>query len=835
MRKFYSIGLFLILVLTSQTKAQNSFSFSCAKDTTINGCALSCITLISRIPDIRSSTSDYVINPISGSGGCFAPYVDANTPGNPTSLVIDDRYSTTIALPFAFPFYDDAASPYSSLLASTNGFLSFDVSKATQFSHWSMTPGNVPNTGYDRSLVMGVFHDLDPSVNTSPTQRIKYDVIGIAPHRKFILSFYKVPLFSTACNSLIENTHQIVLYESLGVIEVFVNSVQPCAGWNSGKKMIGLQNFNRNKGIMAPGRTANGGAWGSVNMNESWRFVPAVGPTRYRGVELYDLAGNLISTGDTTSIGNNTFEVAFPNVCPTGTTTYVIKSKYEQFNNPGNFVFGTDTVTVIAANPLSATSATTPATCASLGIGSVTLSVTGGPGPFEYSSDNGVTWQSSNVFNLPPGTYTILYREVGSTCNATTTITIAADPNLVTGAYAVSNLTCNGNGTGSIVITATNGTGTYEYSIDGGTTYQPGNTFSNLAAGSYNIRIRDNAGCFRDTVINVIEPAVLASAVSNNTNATCSATPNGSITVTTTGGTTNYEYSLDGGAYGASNTFAVFDGAHTIDVRDANGCTTSVNVTTGLTNDLVVDTRVDTTLCFGASLVLNTTGNAATYTWSGNGTGLNDNSIASPTATPTTLGLNTYIVTAVLGQCTKTDQVVLDVQSQVSVNAGADVSVIAGDQAQLNATVTGATNFLWTSIPNDPNFNATILNPVVKPTETTIYKLTATNAIGCTASDDVTVTIIPYCILVNNAFSPNGDGINDLWSVYRQYDCLKNIKLTVFNRYGSKVFESKDYRNNWDGRYSGKPVPDGTYYAVIEFTLVSGKTFTTKTDLTIIR
>jgi hypothetical protein len=215
-----------------------------------------------------------------------------------------------------------------------------------------MTPGNVPNTGYDRSLVMGVFHDLDPSVNTSPTQRIKYDVIGIAPHRKFILSFYKVPLFSTACNSLIENTHQIVLYESLGVIEVFVNSVQPCAGWNSGKKMIGLQNFNRNKGIMAPGRTANGGAWGSVNMNESWRFVPAVGPTRYRGVELYDLAGNLISTGDTTSIGNNTFEVAFPNVCPTGTTTYVIKSKYEQFNNPGNFVFGTDTVTVIAANPL---------------------------------------------------------------------------------------------------------------------------------------------------------------------------------------------------------------------------------------------------------------------------------------------------------------------------------------------------------------------------------------------------------------------------------------------------------------------------------------------------
>ena len=200
----------------------------------------------------------------------------------------------------------------------------------------------------------------------------------------------KVPQFS--CQNLIENTHQIVLYESLGIIEVFVQSVEQCTTWNQNRKMIGLQNANKDKGIMAPGRTATGPSWGTPNMNETWRFVPAAGPSLFRGVELYDLNGVLVATGDTVGIGSGTLEVSFPNVCPAGTTTYVVKSKYAVFNNPNAFVYGTDTVTVISNNPLSATSAVSPATCATAGIGTAAVFVTGAPGPFEYSSDNGVTW-----------------------------------------------------------------------------------------------------------------------------------------------------------------------------------------------------------------------------------------------------------------------------------------------------------------------------------------------------------------------------------------------------------------------------------------------------------
>ena len=193
MRKFYFIALTLLLVIGYQTKAQNSFSFSCPKDTLITDCSAACITLKSRIPDVHSSTNSYVVNSISSApGGCYAPYIDPGLPGTSTSLTVDDTYSAVINLPFSFPFY---GTLYNSLVASTNGYVCFDITRAGLFSHWSNAAGDLPNTGYDRALIMGPYHDLDPAYTTSPTQQIKYDVVGNAPHRKWILSFYKVPFY----------------------------------------------------------------------------------------------------------------------------------------------------------------------------------------------------------------------------------------------------------------------------------------------------------------------------------------------------------------------------------------------------------------------------------------------------------------------------------------------------------------------------------------------------------------------------------------------------------------------------------------------------------------
>jgi gliding motility-associated-like protein len=189
-----------------------------------------------------------------------------------------------------------------------------------------------------------------------------------------------------------------------------------------------------------------------------------------------------------------------------------------------------------------------------------------------------------------------------------------------------------------------------------------------------------------------------------------------------------------------------------------------------------------------------------------------------------------------LGHCTATDVVVITVESQVNVNAGPDQLVLSGDLVQLNAIVTGATTYLWTPTPSDPSLSsATMTNPTATPLVTTTYSMTATNAAGCTSTDEVVVTVVPYCIRLRNAFSPNGDGINELWQVYDQFDCLTNVVARVYNRYGNVIFEDKNYKNTWDGKYKGKPVPDGTYYAVVEYTLVSGKKIVSRTDVNIIR
>lgn len=184
--------------------------------------------------------------------------------------------------------------------------------------------------------------------------------------------------------------------------------------------------------------------------------------------------------------------------------------------------------------------------------------------------------------------------------------------------------------------------------------------------------------------------------------------------------------------------------------------------------------------------------------------------------------------------CIKTNEVVVRVDPPFTVYAGPDLSVVAGDDGQINGTASEpANNIMWT--PSTGLTSANTLYTVARPASTTLYTLSAVNRLGCIATDNVLVTIIPYCVKVKNAFTPNGDGINDNWQVYDDYGCLKNISLHVYNRNGNKVFESRDYRNKWDGTFNGKPLPDATYYAVIDFTLITGRIVTVKTDLTILR
>lgn len=640
-------------------------------------CGQSCFTYTTNVADMRS-TEDYSVSTIPYN---FFPYSASGTAL--TSIYIDDKFSAGIEMPFPFCFYGQT---YSSLVIGSNGVVTFDITTANQSNAYPLLVNSVaqpiPYAGgtqnvispayYPKASIMGAYHDIDPSVTSSPNRRIEWLVAGQAPCRMFIVNYYQVPMFSSSCNSQLA-THQIILYETTGAIDVNITNKPLCSSWNGGLAILGVQNFARDKAVAAPGKNAT--QWSS--QNESYRFSGAGATSLLVKAELVK-SGTVVSTAATAPVPNNTVQLNFPQVCqPEDSITYKLRLTYGacNVNNPNQVVVESDVkVRKTAASNLSATVTATDGSCTN-----------------------------------PTG--------------------------------------------GSVIAAGSNGLTPYSYSLNNGA-FQSSGTFTGLAQGTYQVRI-----------------------------------------------------------------------------RDAGSCEITRTATVGFNNDITLQSRPDTSFCTGASVRMNTTSNAAQFSWTPANT-LSAGNIREPVASPTQT--TTYVVTATLNGCEKKDTVVVTVLPTPSVNAGTDKTVIAGDAVLLaDATASLPLNSIAWS-PSAGLSATNIMNPVAQPTQTTTYTLTVTNSFGCPAQDNVVVTVIPYCVNVIKAFTPNGDGLHDRW-VVTTGGCIDRIKARVYNRYGGLIFSDDNYKNDWDGTYKGNKVPDGTYYYTLDMVLISGRRVLLKGDVTILR
>jgi gliding motility-associated-like protein len=161
--------------------------------------------------------------------------------------------------------------------------------------------------------------------------------------------------------------------------------------------------------------------------------------------------------------------------------------------------------------------------------------------------------------------------------------------------------------------------------------------------------------------------------------------------------------------------------------------------------------------------------------------------------------------------------------------------MVDGYPVYLQGSSTSTINSIaWT--PNTTLVGANTFAPLAKPNSTTVYTLTVRSTNGCSSADNTTVTVLPYCIKPLDAFTPNNDGINDRWLVTAfGGTCVNRVIVNVFNRYGSLVYKKDNYVNDWDGTYNGKPLPDGTYYYVIDYRLINGESIVMRGDVTILR
>jgi gliding motility-associated-like protein len=160
-------------------------------------------------------------------------------------------------------------------------------------------------------------------------------------------------------------------------------------------------------------------------------------------------------------------------------------------------------------------------------------------------------------------------------------------------------------------------------------------------------------------------------------------------------------------------------------------------------------------------------------------------------------------------------QITITVNPPPVLNMGPDLTIADGASTTLNVSVTGnIVSYQWK--PSTGLNNATIEDPVASPSSTTTYTLLVIDDNNCEASGSIKITVSGRSnISVPNAFSPNGDGINDTW-VITNLSVYPGATVDVFNRYGQAVFHSENSSKAWDGTYNGKPLPVGTYYYIID-------------------
>ncbi|MDB4921614.1 gliding motility-associated C-terminal domain-containing protein [Mucilaginibacter sp.] len=253
-------------------------------------------------------------------------------------------------------------------------------------------------------------------------------------------------------------------------------------------------------------------------------------------------------------------------------------------------------------------------------------------------------------------------------------------------------------------------------------------------------------------------------------------------------------------------------GTYTVVPISAQNCTGApVNVQVSIIPKPVANVITVAPICAGEHTQLGASGGLH-YKWTPS-TGLDHDDMPNPVATP--LVTTIYSVDVSNDYCTDTKSITVTVNQNPVADGGGDKNIFKGQSVKLNGTVKGdqITGISWS--PTTALDNPASATPVASPTDDIAYIMTVTSQnCGISVSGPVFVKVYKK-IIIPNAFSPNGDGINDQWNIEALFTYPESL-TQIFDRYGKRVYQSMGYSKAWDGTYNGTALPEGTYYYVID-------------------
>ncbi len=422
------------------------------------------------------------------------------------------------------------------------------------------------------------------------------------------------------------------------------------------------------------------------------------------------------------------------------TFTGLSAGTYNIVSADGTGCQGTSSATLtVAGITLTVSSTTTDPSCG-VNDGSIVTSVSGGSGPYIFSSDGGITFNSGTTpysfASLGTGSYSIVVEDA-NTCQGTETVTLS-NPTAPTETSTSSNATCSNTVDGSITTEAA-GTAPFSFSIDGGSTFTSGPspfTTTGLGAGTYNVVVQDAGGCTSvASSITITEPTAVAH-TSSATNASCGAN-NGTISATATGGTAPYTYSIDnGGGYQSSGNFAgLTANTYQVIAMDANGCTSvvSTEIITGTGTVTTTAAPVnETCAATNGSMILTGTGGSAPYQYSidGGATFQSSGSFAG-------LSAGTYnVVIEDINGCQGTNTSTITNTGGFTPTISSNQTICFGNSATITSGGAGSGGtYTW-----DGGLG-TGATQVASPASTTTYTVTMVDGSACTETASVTITV----------------------------------------------------------------------------------------------
>jgi len=411
-----------------------------------------------------------------------------------------------------------------------------------------------------------------------------------------------------------------------------------------------------------------------------------------------------------------------------------------------------------------------------------------------YLWQNGSTADTLNV--TQPGIYWVKVSRYGCSYSDTINVTYKPLPSVGLGPD-ISICTSQ-----SITLQANNSS-IQSYLWNTGST---NNSISVSAAGNYWVEVTGTNQCInRDTVVVALKPLPQFSLGSDT-----SLCQNQSLLLQVN--LNNAIYSWSNGSQ--TNQFTVTQpGTYWLDVTQI-GCTKRDSIIINYKPLPNVNLGSDTTLCEGITKTLDAANPAATYLW--------QNGSSSSTFTVSAAGL--YYVAVNMSSCIKRDSIVIGYTFKPAFDLGKDTFICQGHQIVLKPNLTGSFNYVWQDGSGNSTYNAD---------QPGIYQLTAFNNCG-SFTDKIIIDKGTCLLLMPNAFTPNNDGLNDLFKV-KYPGFIKSFKMIVYSRWGEKIFETTNPVIGWNGKYKGLDQPVGNYVWIISFTDIDGRSETIKGNVVLIR